>query len=990
MLRAGGEFMRKLFIFGALILASAAWAEDKPNVAPAPAWVAAFPKAAKPAVPAPPIAEAPIEILRFDNQFRFGTQTDERYVESAVKLLNPQGLAAMGTIVLPWRPESGTLTIHKLNIVRGTERINVLAKQNFMVLRREGKLEESVLDGMLTATLQPEGLQVGDIIELAFTTTHRDPVLGAHSELSVDLPAGLPATRMRLTASWPSDRQVRWRKSNELPEPRKWISGTQQYVEWAFDGLPALKAPKGAPLRFMPVQRVEFTQFAKWGDLAATLAPHYRTASVLRSDSPLKAEVARIRAAGSDPKVQAAAALKLVQDRIRYVYRGMNEGNLAPAGADETWARRFGDCKGKTALLLALLHALGIEADAAMVSTAAGDGLDARLPMAILFDHVLVRAQIGGRTYWLDGTRAGDGAIDAIDAPPFRWALPLRAQGVTLVAIPQQPLARPTTETDIFIDAKAGISLPAPIEVTTLTRGDEAQALRLQLGSLSPEQLDTTLKAYWKRQYDFVTPEKVSASFNEQTGEHRLTLAGKADLKWEAGGGYELDGAGLGWEMDTEREAGTDAEAPYSVNFPHFSVTRERIDLPRGGQGFSIKGADVPPRKLAGFEFSRRTRIEDGVLEMESSRRSLLPEISAAEARAAAAPMKAMSDVAVRVMAPHDYRATSAEAAALEKEVPTTADGWNRRGHNFMEARRWDEAITDFDKAIKLDPDHATAWANRGISFAWKKQNEQALDSLDKAAAINPRLPYIFHGRSIVLVNQGDLGGAIAALGRAIDLQENNLWAYGRRAALLMVQREYARALADVDAILKVQPDSPFAQNMRWRAQAGSGDYKGALATIDSAIARSNDPEIWWPDRARLLIKLDRGDEARALLAKLRAKSPRGAIMLNQLCWAQAGANFNLDQAHADCTAALKIMPNMPPIMDSLALVLLRQGKFDESITRYSAALAKAPKQAASLYGRGIAKLSKGDKAGGEADVKAAIAEDPFVVAQFQEMGIAP
>jgi len=982
--------MRSLLVLGALIMAASAVAEDKPRVAPVPGWITEFPKPAKGSAPTPPLADAPIEILSFDNQFRFGADTDERYIESVVKLLSPQGLAAMGTVVLPWRPESGTLTVHKLNIVRGAERIDVLAKQSFTVLRREGKLEESVLDGMLTATLQPEGLQIGDIIELAFTITHRDPVLGAHSELTIDFPAGLPATRTRLRASWPDNRPVQWRKSGELAEPRKWASGAEQHVEWTLDGLPALKAPKGAPLRFMPVRRVEFTQYGKWSDLAAVLAPHYDKAATLAADSPLKAEVARIRAASADPKVQAAAALKLVQDRVRYVYRGMNEGNLAPSSADETWTRRFGDCKGKTALLLALLHALGIEADAASVSSTGGDGLDARLPMAGLFDHVIVRAQIGGRTYWLDGTRTGDGAIDTIAAPPFRWALPLRPQGAELVAIVQQPFTRPVTETDIFIDAKAGISLPAPIEVTTVTRGDEAQALRLQLGTLSPEQLDTTLKAYWKRQYDFVTPEKVSASFNEGTGEHRLTLAGKADLSWDAGGGYELDGASLGWAMDTEREAGTNAEAPFAVEFPHYTVTRERIDLPRGGRGFSIKGADVPLRKLAGFEFSRRTKIEEGVLEMESSTRALTPEITAAEARDATAPMKAMSGVAVMVMAPHDYNATAAETAAVEKQIPTTADGWSSRGAHFLATGKMDEAVADFDKAVKLDPDHALAWANRGVALAWKKQNEQALDSLDKAAAINPRLAYIFNGRALVLQNQGDLGGAIAALGRSIDLLENNLWAHGRRAGILMLQRDYTKALADADAILKVQPGQQFAQNLRWRAQAGAGDFKGALATVDAAIAASPDPEEWWPDRARLLVKLDRGEEARALLAKLRAKAPRNAMGLNQLCWVQGEANFDLDQAHADCTAALKIMPGAPPIIDSLALILLRQGKLDEAIARYTAALAKAPTQAASLYGRGIAKLRKGDKPGGDADLKAALAEDAFIVGQFQEMGVTP
>lgn len=55
-------------------------------------------------------------------------------------------------------------------------------------------------------------------------------------------------------------------------------------------------------------------------------------------------------------------ALDLVQQQVRYVYVGLGGGTYLPASADETWNRRYGDCKGKTALLLALLGELGIAA----------------------------------------------------------------------------------------------------------------------------------------------------------------------------------------------------------------------------------------------------------------------------------------------------------------------------------------------------------------------------------------------------------------------------------------------------------------------------------------------------------------------------------------------------------------------------------------------------------------------------------------------------
>src|SRR3546814_13557358 len=104
---------------------------------------------------------------------------------------------------------------------------------------------------------------------------------------------------------------------------------------------------------------------------------------------------------------------------VRYSYGGLGNGNLTPATAEETWQRRYGDCKGKTALLLALLARLGIEAEAVLANNSGGDdGLDGRLPNPGMFDHVIVRARIAGTTYWLDGTSP---PVDGPGATPRVW-----------------------------------------------------------------------------------------------------------------------------------------------------------------------------------------------------------------------------------------------------------------------------------------------------------------------------------------------------------------------------------------------------------------------------------------------------------------------------------------------------------------------------------------------------------------------------------------
>src|SRR3546814_8515027 len=60
-----------------------------------------------------------------------------------------------------------------------------------------------------------------------------------------------------------------------------------------------------------------------WADLSRTIAPLYATAGTIRDSGALAAEVDRIAAATSDPKARADAALRLVQNEIRYLYRGM-------------------------------------------------------------------------------------------------------------------------------------------------------------------------------------------------------------------------------------------------------------------------------------------------------------------------------------------------------------------------------------------------------------------------------------------------------------------------------------------------------------------------------------------------------------------------------------------------------------------------------------------------------------------------------------------
>jgi len=63
-------------------------------------------------------------------------------------------------------------------------------------------------------------------------------------------------------------------------------------------------------------------------------------------------------------------------------------------------------------------------------------------------------------------------------------------------------------------------------------------------------------------------------------------------------------------------------------------------------------------------------------------------------------------------------------------------------------------------------------------------------------------------------------------------------------------------------------------------------------------------------------------------------------------------------------------------------------GQWDSAIDDYNEALQFNPNLASSLYGRGLAKLKKGDTTGGNADIAAAKAIEAKIVGDFARYGV--
>lgn len=999
-----------------IVLAWPAAAQDQPRRADRPFWVVDT----QIATTSSSRSTAGLRLQLIDQQVRFDSEGTHTFVRSRATVTSAQGLAASAMAIV-WSPGRQTPTVHTATITRGDEVIDLLVDQPFEVIRREENAERAVLDGVLTAILQPRGLRVGDVIEFSYTITTRDMVLGDHFEHVTTTAFPMPIETVSYRASWPTGAAVRARGTGLVDLPASKVEGDWTSIDLRLTDTQPLLVPFDAPQRFQHFGQVELTDYASWADASAVMAPLYDRAARVEHGSPLMAAIDEIRETATTPEAQVLAALRLVQDEVRYLALAMGEGGLVPAGAEETWRSRFGDCKGKTALLIAILRELGFEAEAALVSVRLGDGLDERLPLISLFDHVIVRVVLDGQVVWLDGTRRGDRSISQASSQSFGWALPVRAAGASLEALVQPALELPSQEIVLTIDASDGLDAPAKVEGAVLLRGGGAAELHAAAEAVSREDLESWLYLSFNGELGEVEYDEVEVGYDDDAATLRVSFSGRAPIRWTGNAGarrtLRLPNTRLYASLDSDRGEGPFATAPIALAHPEYTRSETRLILPLGGRGFEVEGEDYDAT-VGGRHFGRTTRRSEGEVVVHAFVRSLTKELSLADATAARPELSALTSNRVEVRAPFDYRPTQADVAAQTASPATTVAQHLERGYVLLRNGDYASAIAAFDAALALEPEHANALANRGLANFYAGDIEQARVDVERAADLDPSEIVAMNGRGLLHMHDGEFEDAVIAFSRSIRYSRGNAWALTRRADAYMQLGEFDKALADLDAVLAIAPTDQSTRYAKmivlWAVDRRdealtiadeladesrdnvevlttaatmhleAGDPGVASSLLDQVVELTpNDPH---PLTLRAVSKLRRQDVsgAEADFAAARALSTDDATMLNGLCWYAALENHALETALADCDAALAASPESAAILDSRAMVLLRLGRFDESLATYDRALAKAPELPPALYGRGLAKIALGHDEDGRADIAAALAIHEGVADDFK------
>ncbi|TZF90663.1 DUF3857 domain-containing transglutaminase family protein [Cognatilysobacter lacus] len=435
----------------------------------------------------------------YDVQIDHRGGRERTYVDHVFEPRSVAMLGDAGRFEIDFNPDCQTLAIHRVEVRRDGKWTTRLNPARISLARREGEFENDVSNGAVSALVVLDDVRVGDLVRIAYTIEGANPVLAGQRLDGYHVGYRNPALDVRWRALYDPGTRLAVRGATAKYAPR--IDSRADGVEasLARQGVAAVQDYGNYPGWHDPYPWIQVGPEQGWHDVAKWATALYPAVTApLPAD--LEARVAQWRRLPA-PVARMTAALRAVQDEVRYFGIEMGEGTHRPQPPSETWTRRFGDCKDKAYLLATLLGRLDIKAVPALVSADDGKAVADFVPSASDFDHVIVRATIDGHAVWLDPTIAQQGGDPrAVDLSVLGVGLPIAPDSEGLEKISRPANARDeVASVERFGAAKA--DGPVSLDVETTYHGALADAARASLIGQRPEDLSRRYTEYYGKRY---------------------------------------------------------------------------------------------------------------------------------------------------------------------------------------------------------------------------------------------------------------------------------------------------------------------------------------------------------------------------------------------------------------------------------------------------------------------------------------------------------
>ena len=170
------------------------------------------------------------------------------------------------------------------------------------------------------------------------------------------------------------------------------------------------------------------------------------------------------------------------------------------------------------------------------------------------------------------------------------------------------------------------------------------------------------------------------------------------------------------------------------------------------------------------------------------------------------------------------------------KWSPPYADPHLNRASSLVALGRTEEAFAEYDYVLALDPEHIEALINRARLYYEQKRFGAAQDDIERGLRVSPANARMLCVRGLLEQKRGDPDAAYRSFSAAIEADHSLADAWANRATILYRRNDFEAALADLTRASTLRGDAAILYNRgrvlealsRW--QEAVDDYTRALA----------------------------------------------------------------------------------------------------------------------------------------------------------------
>jgi tetratricopeptide (TPR) repeat protein len=176
---------------------------------------------------------------------------------------------------------------------------------------------------------------------------------------------------------------------------------------------------------------------------------------------------------------------------------------------------------------------------------------------------------------------------------------------------------------------------------------------------------------------------------------------------------------------------------------------------------------------------------------------------------------------------------------------PTSVHIYRNRGLLYMNKGLLREAIIEFQKALQTDSDNPDTHYKLGLAYAKLGMRDEAMEQYGIFIESNKDSPEIYVKVGIDLGQNGIERDAVAIFEKALKLDPNNVDAHYNLGHAYANSSQFAEAIEHFLIAVKLQPNNPFLRNALGVAYEKKGLYVEAVEQYKAAVQLSADEPVY-------------------------------------------------------------------------------------------------------------------------------------------------